>query len=385
MKKAVMYGAGNIGRGFIGKIFFESGYEVCFLDIAEDIISALNTEKQYTVKVVNNEEQRNDIVKNVRGVDAHTTQAIEEIAHCDLMATSVGVNVMPHIAQNIAEGIKLRIKHGDKPLDIILAENQLDADIIMRNFIYKKLNNNQKLWADKNLGLVQSSIGRMVPPLTPDERAVDPLLITVEEYALLPVDSAAFKGEIPKLVGIVPYTPFSFYVKKKLFIHNMGHALCAYFGKQAGCEYIWQAVEMPEIYNRVNKSMRCVAQALNIEYDLPQDEIIKNVEDLLHRFKNKALQDTVSRVGGDPLRKLRKDDRLVGAALYCISFGLEPTYIVKGIIAALEFYNQNDKASIKLRQDLNERGIDYIIKMHMGLDTGSVLACMIREIYSASF
>lgn len=94
----------------------------------------------------------------------------------------------------------------------------------MCNFIYEKLNNEQNLWADKNLGLLQSSIGRMVPPLTPDERALDPLLITVEEYALLPVDSAAFKGEIPKLAGIVPYAPFSFYVKKKLYVHNMGHA-----------------------------------------------------------------------------------------------------------------------------------------------------------------
>ncbi|MEG0915080.1 MAG: mannitol dehydrogenase, partial [Christensenellaceae bacterium] len=202
MKKAVMYGAGNIGRGFIGKVLSESGYEVCFLDIAQDIIAAFNKDRQYTVKVVSNEEQRNDIVKNVRAVDANTPQAIKEIADCDLMATSVGVNVMPYIVGNIAEGIKMRMKQGNRPLDIILAENQLDADKIMRNFIYEKLNDEQKAWADKNLGLVEASIGRMVPPLTADERTQNPLLIAVEEYALLPVDSAAFKGEIPQLVGI---------------------------------------------------------------------------------------------------------------------------------------------------------------------------------------
>ncbi|MEG2520736.1 MAG: mannitol dehydrogenase [Christensenellaceae bacterium] len=381
MKKAVMYGAGNIGRGFIGKVLSESGYEVCFLDIAQDIIAAFNKDRQYTVKVVSNEEQRNDIVKNVRAVDANTPQAIKEIADCDLMATSVGVNVMPYIVGNIAEGIKMRMKQGNRPLDIILAENQLDADKIMRNFIYEKLNDEQKAWADKNLGLVEASIGRMVPPLTADERTQNPLLIAVEEYALLPVDSAAFKGEIPQLVGIVPYTPFGFYIKRKLFIHNMGHALCAYFGKRAGCEYIWQAVEIPEVYESAKKSMECVAQALNMEYGVPLEEILDNVTDLLYRFKNKALKDTVARVGGDPIRKIRKDDRLVGAALYCLEFGLEPTYIVKGIAAALKFYNPDDQSSVKLKEELCTKGLEAVMEQYMGLKADSVLAGMIKKAF----
>ena len=107
MKKAVMYGAGNIGRGFIGKVFSESGYKVCFLDIDKKLIEAFNKDNEYDVKIVADEFERLERVKNVYAVDANTEEAVKEIAHCDIMATSVGVNVLPYIVDNIANGIKM--------------------------------------------------------------------------------------------------------------------------------------------------------------------------------------------------------------------------------------------------------------------------------------
>jgi mannitol-1-phosphate 5-dehydrogenase len=50
MKKAVMYGAGNIGRGFIGQLFSESGYHVVFIDIADSVVDRLNKDGCYPVK-----------------------------------------------------------------------------------------------------------------------------------------------------------------------------------------------------------------------------------------------------------------------------------------------------------------------------------------------
>ena len=152
MKQAVMYGAGNIGRGFIGKTLSESGYEVCFLDIVPEVIDAFNKDHEYRVRIVSNEGQKVDTVKNVRAVNANTEEAIETIAACDIMASAVGVNVLPHIAENIAKGMRLRMQRSGRPLDIILAENQLDADKIMRGYIYQYLTEEEKKWADENLG-----------------------------------------------------------------------------------------------------------------------------------------------------------------------------------------------------------------------------------------
>lgn len=380
MKKAVMYGAGNIGRGFIGKVFSESGYEVCFLDIDKRIINAFNKDREYDVKIVADGFERLDKVKNVYAVDANTEDAVTEIAECDMMATAVGVNVLPYIVDNIAKGIKRRMACGKGPLDIILAENQLDVDIMMRQMIYEKLNQAEQEWADQNLGLVEASIGRMVPPLTEQEREKSPLLIAVEPYSELPVDSLGFKGPIPELVGLKPFTPFSFYIKRKLFLHNMGHAICAYLGWQKQVEYISEAIRDQAILNKVKAAMTLTVQALSREYpQIPVDEIEANKDDLLQRFRNRALKDTISRVGNDPLRKLRKDDRLIGAALYCLESGIQPDEIVEGIAAALKYDNPNDSAAMKLQADLSEFGLDYVMENIMGLDKNSKLAGLIRS------
>ncbi|HBU11706.1 MAG TPA: mannitol dehydrogenase [Clostridiales bacterium] len=382
MKKAVMYGAGNIGRGFIGKVFSDSGYEVCFLDIDKQVLAAFNKEHAYRVHIVSDGQSHYETVKNVYAVDAGDERAAEEIAGCDIMATAVGVNVLPHIAATMAKGIALRMSRGGGALDVILAENQIDADKLMREMIYKKLDGETRSWADKNLGLVEASIGRMVPPLTPEEKAADPLLIAVEPYAELPVDALGFKNGIPPLLGLKPFTPFSFYVKRKLFLHNMGHALCAYFGYQSGYAYISDAIRDARIKKTVAAAMQCTVLALGKEYlAVPQEEITANKDDLLYRFKNRALRDTISRVAGDPVRKLRKNDRLVGAALYAMEWDIDPGSIIKGITAALFYDNKDDPGAVKIQQLLAERGIDAVLTDVMGLSPKEPLARLIREGY----
>ena len=382
MKKAIMYGAGNIGRGFIGKVFSDSGYEVCFLDIMQDIIDEMNTRGSYTVRIVSNDGEHDETVKNVRAVNANTDAALDEIATCDIMATAVGVNVLKIIAPTIAKGVIRRKETSGKPLDIILCENQLEADKLMRGWINACLDEEQKAWADKNLGLIEASIGRMVPPLTPEMRAQDKLLICVEPYSDLPVDRDAFKGEIPDLVGLIPYTPFDFYIKRKLFLHNMGHAVCAYLGYEKGYEFIWQAIADPEVYNAARAAMRNSAEALVHQFgEEVRENVEHNVDDLLYRFQNKALKDTIVRVGGDPVRKLRRNDRFVGAALFCIEQGLDPAPIVRGIVAGLRFANENDVSAPKLQADLANHGIDYVLTEYMELQKDEPLYSMIKQEY----
>jgi mannitol-1-phosphate 5-dehydrogenase len=381
MKKAVMYGAGNIGRGFIGKVFSESGYEVCFLDIAPEIIKALNSGHRYNVRIVSDEFERVDVVERVRGVYANSPQAVDEIAGCDLMATAVGVNVMKYIAENIARGVQRRRAVKDEPLNIILAENQLDADKLMRGYLYEYLDAPGRAWAEENLGLVEASIGRMVPGMPPETQAKDPLAIAVEEYAVLPVDRDGFKGDIPQLVGLAPYSPFGFYIKRKLFIHNMGHAMCAYLGWNRGIRSIADAAAAPEIRDCARRAMILAARSLHAEYGVPMDELAGHVDDLLRRFGNRALGESIERVAADPVRKLRKDDRLVGAALYVMEFGHEPDDIVKGIAAALRYDNPKDAAAARLAAELSGKGVRAVTREYMGLPAGSRLAQMIAAEY----
>lgn len=378
MKKAVVYGSGKIGRGFIGKIFADSGYRVCFLDRIQELIDALNAAEEYTVRIVSNDDFSDSVVPVARALNSLTDEAVEAIAGCDLMATAVGANELKNIAPIIAKAAARRMARGGGPLDVILCENQLGADTLMRGWIDPHFTDGERAWADANLGLVEASISRMVPPQTSDELAQDRLRIRVDPSSELPVDRAAFKGAIPALDGIIPYSPFEFYMQRKLFLNNGSHALCAYLGYAAGYEYIWQAVEDPRIREAARASMRANADALIAKYgEGVRANVEAYIEDLLARFPNRALMDTVARVGADPARKLRRNDRIVGAALFAMEQGVDPAPIVRGIVAALRFDDPRDPTAPALRADLRERGLDYVMSNTMGLAPGEPLRALI--------
>ena len=239
MKKAVMYGGGNIGRGFVGAIFSKAGYEVTFIDVAEPVISEINARGEYPVRLSDNSGFSEEIVKNVRAVNGNDTgKAADEIADCDIMATAVGARILKFIVPNIAEGLRRRWKKTDRPLNILICENLNEANKILEELLLEQLTGPEKKLLAERVGLVEASVGRMVPIQTEDMKQGDPLRICTERYSFLPVDKAAFKGEIPEIADMIPFEPFDFYVKRKLYIHNMGHAVCAYLGMLSGSEYI---------------------------------------------------------------------------------------------------------------------------------------------------
>lgn len=167
--------------------------------------------------------------------------------------------------------------------------------------------------------------------------------VCVDRYGFLPVDKAAFKGEIPDIPNLVPAVPFDFYIKRKLYVHNMGHSICAYLGGFNGRKYIWQAIDDPDILHIVQNAMLDSATALSKKYGISLDEILPHITDLLGRFRNQSLGDTCQRVGADPVRKLGPDVRLVGSALLCIEQGITPVYTALGAAGAIYRYlNETD-------------------------------------------
>ena len=379
MKKAVMYGAGKIGRGFVGRILAASECELVFLDIKQELIDELNRRGTYTVRSVTNEAVTSAVVGPVRAVNSTTEQAVAEIESCDVMATAVGANSLPQIAPVIAKGMIARMEGSGRPLDIMLCENQLDAGALMRGWIYEHLNDAQRDWAERNLGLVETTIGLAIPEPTPEMRAEDMLLLSAEPYSELPVDRAAFRGEIPELKGLVPHSPFEYFPRRKLLVHNCGHAVCAYLGQLKGYEYLWQAMGDPEIYAAVEAAMRASARALIHKYgEDVRENVTNNVSDLLVRFQNRALKDTLVRIGADPARKLRRNDRIVGAALFCQEQGVDPSPIVRGIAAALKFNPPGDPTAPEIQRALRERGIDFVIEEYMGIRPEEPLFDIIR-------
>ena len=334
-----MYGGGNIGRGFIGALMSRSGYEVTFIDVAEPVVNELSTKHCYPLRIVSTGGYEDLTVGNVTAVNGNdAAAAAEAIAGCDLMATAVGARILKFIVPNIVAGLRLRWEKGLGPLNIIICENLNDANKIVEGMIKERLTPEEIVRFDESAGLVEASIGRMVPVQTDEMKDGEPLRVCVERYGFLPVDKAAFKGGIPEVEGMVPFEPFDFFVKRKLFIHNMGHATTAYLGGLKGVEYIFEAIDDADIRIIAQNAMLESAQALSRRYGVSLSDIQLHITDLLGRFTNAALKDTCARVGGDPARKLAPSDRLVGSSLLALEEGVTPAYIAVGLAAGVKRY-----------------------------------------------
>lgn len=331
-----MYGAGNIGRGFIGQLFAASGYEVTFIDVAEPVIDAINRDGKYPVRLLSSSGHEDVWVEGIKAVNGKDEEkAAQAIADADIMATAVGVRVLPFIAPVIAKGIRNRFAKTTAPLNIIICENLIDANKVLEKLIKEKLTDEEIKLFDERIGLVEASIGRMVPIQTQEMQTGNPLQVCTEYYGFLPVDKDAFKGEIPEIKNMKPFNHFDFYIQRKLFIHNMGHAICAYLGMLKTDTYIYETVKRGDILFIAENAMMESALALSTKFKIPIEDIYFHIRDLLSRFSNKALGDTCARVGGDTVRKLGPNDRLIGAINCCNTMGISPGFISVGAGAAL--------------------------------------------------
>lgn len=337
--KAIMYGGGNIGRGFIGMLFSESGYEVTFVDVAEKVIQELQEKGEYPLRYVTNQGHQDLLVKPVTAVNGNDMDSVAEaIAECDIMATAVGARILKFIVPNLVAGLRKRWAAGKGPLNIIICENLMDANLVLEGMLKEQLSEEECRILDEQVGLVEASIGRMVPVQTEEMQDGEPLRVCVEQYGFLPVDKSAFKGEVPEIRNMIPFEPFDFFIKRKLYIHNMGHAVCAYLGDILGLEYIYQAIDRDDVYIIVRNAMEESAAALSAKYHVPLEDIMKHISDLLYRFTNAALRDACKRVGGDPSRKLSPQDRLIGSANLALGQDIVPAYIAIGAAAAVRRY-----------------------------------------------
>jgi len=364
-----MYGAGSIGRGFIGPLFAKAGYEVVFIDVNRAIVDALNQRRSYHYTIAA-DPPRDIPVSGVRGVDGRDERAvIDEIASCDLMAVSLGASVLQLVAPLIAKGFSKRMRQSGKPLNLLICENLKDAAHLLEGWLRDALPPTEEALIRENCGLIEAAIGRMVPVTPP--HVDDPLHVTVEAYAFLPVDRAAFVGEPPEIEGLIPYAPFAFYEERKLYLHNMGHAICAYLGMREGHETIASAIAVPGIRLLVQSAMTESAAMLSVKFGVPFTRIFDHAEDLLLRFSNRALGDTCERVGRDPLRKIAAGDRLAGALAQCREHGVYPAYIALGYAAALAHVTDNAEEMAQIAKEvgaLPEDQIALVMRLRETLD-----------------
>ncbi|UIN29904.1 mannitol-1-phosphate 5-dehydrogenase [Microbacterium binotii] len=376
--KAVHFGAGNIGRGFVGLLLHEGGYEVVFSDVSAGLVDAINAVDSYTVHEVG-DGGTDVVVTGFRALNsAEDPQAVvDEIASADVVTTAVGPTILKFVAPLIRAGLAQR-DETLAPLQVMACENAIGATDQLRAHVQEQAGDD---WAALSARAVfaNTAVDRIVPG-QPADAGVD---VVVEPFYEWAIEQAPFGGALPRIPGAHFVDDLAPYIERKLFTVNTGHAATAYYGARAGIERISDALAEPEIAAAVSATLAETSAVLIAKHEFAPDELARYRETILARFRNPALPDTVWRVGRQPLRKLSRHERFVGPAAEAAERGLSTEALVATMGAALSFSSAEDPEAVELQRLLTTKSAAAFTTEVTGLEPQHPLFEAVRDVVAA--
>ncbi|MFT3943715.1 MAG: mannitol-1-phosphate 5-dehydrogenase [Ancrocorticia sp.] len=359
--KAVHFGAGNIGRGFVGLLLVEAGYRVTFADVAAGLIEALRAADSYKVNEVG-DDPKTHVVSDFDAINSATEgEALTEVlASADIVTTAVGASILKFVAPAIAKGIAAR-PAGAPRVAVMACENAISATDILEKEIRANYEGDD---LDARALFANTAVDRIVPAQDPAAG----LDVTVENYYEWAIEKGPFGDSVPNIPGATWVEDLAPYIERKLFTVNTGHATSAYFGYQAGVSKISDALADDAIAAQVARVLAETRSLLVAKYGFEESDLEAYAAKILKRFANPYLPDTVERVGRSPMRKLSRHDRFVGPAAELAERGLSAEALLDTMGAALRFDPEGDPEVTELQQLLAELPAAEFVTKVTGLD-----------------
>ncbi|WP_347754490.1 mannitol-1-phosphate 5-dehydrogenase [Agrococcus sp. ProA11] len=370
--RAVHFGAGNIGRGFVGLILHRAGYEVAFVDVNPELIGMLQTADAYQVREVGPEATVHTVT-GFTGIDSRTDPdaAARAVAEADVVTCAVGPTVMRFIAPVIRDGLALR---EGAPVTVMACENAIGASETLRALV---LEGAPEL-ADRAI-FANTAVDRIIPPQDPAG-----LDVVVEDFFEWSIDSTPFAGAAPIIPDAHFVDDLAPFIERKLFTVNTGHATTAYAGWIAGVETIAEALQQPEIRAAVEAALAESSALLVAKHGFDPAEHAAYVARAIERFENPALPDTCERIGRQPLRKLSRHERFVEPASQLVERGESAEALVRAFGTALAFDAPADEEAQELQRLLASLSPEDVVAHVTDLPADHPLVPLLIDAVSAA-
>ncbi|OSS47607.1 hypothetical protein B5807_07249 [Epicoccum nigrum] len=367
-KKAVHFGGGNIGRGFVAEFLHEAGYEVVFVDVMDSIIEQLQKTKSYTVTEIGEDGEREFTIDNYRAINSkyELEKVVHEIATADVVTCAVGPNILKFVADPVAKAIEARTL--DYPLAVIACENAINATTTWKGFIESKLSDATLENIDKKARYANSAIDRIVPQQDPNAG----LDVKIEKFFEWCVEQKPFEngGKKPEIKGVHYVDDLEPYIERKLFTVNTSHATAAYYGHNRHIPYIHEVLQDKELHDVVRAAVKETANLIVTKHGISAQEQDDYVEKIVSRISNPTLKDNVERVGRAPLRKLSRKERFIGPAAQLAEMGEKVDALLGSIEMAYRFQNiEGDDESAELAKILKSNSAEDVVNQVNGLDS----------------
>ncbi|MEG0034665.1 MAG: mannitol dehydrogenase [Bacilli bacterium] len=378
--KALILGAGRIGRGFITELLTANNVEIAFFDVSQEMVNLLNKHGEYTIHVLGNE-SKNTEVKNVKAYMINDINVLaEHWLSADYIFTACGGKNLKNVGKILANAYRIIYAMGENHhSNIVTCENWIDPADDLKKAIIENLDENEKTIFLKNTGVSESVI------LCTGTGAPDPSKVTnqmdtwVQDLRLLPIDRDRIIGELPNLKYIEFVTEFGNLLKQKIYTNNTSVATVAYLGKLKGLTYVADSANDCEIepildgvYEEIN---RALVEGMGIDKE-SQLTFSKNAK---AKYTDRAIIDLVDRIARDPIRKLGPEDRFIGPMKIALKANVKPKSIALGCAAAIYYDNPEDEASMELKKMRNEQGVDFILENISKLEPNDPVTIYIKD------
>lgn len=377
--KNLHFGAGNIGRGFIGELLNKSGYHITFVDINKDVVNGLKCRNTYTIKILDENieeiELNNFDALNIAEEKEELYKAIGEV---ELVTTSIGPNVLPIIAKDIAEGLKLKVANNNtKLLDIIACENMIAGSDFLKQEIYKQLTEEEQKFVEACVGFPNSAVDRIVPA----QKHEDVLLVEVEKFCEWVIEEDKIKVEKNKNIENVHYVKdLNPFIERKLFTVNTGHAALSYIANYLGIELVSDGAKHTEVRKDFIAVLEETSALLEKKWGFSKEEMTAYRNKTTKRFENPRIVDNVSRICRTPIRKLGYNERFIKPIRETEELGLSNSALLKACSYILTFKSIEDEQSLKLAELIVEKGVVETLREVTEL-TDEVLLNKIKDSY----
>lgn len=372
MKKAVHFGAGNIGRGFIGEILHKNGFTITFVDVNETIIDALNARGNYEIELANDEHEK-IAIDGVSGINnaKNPEEVVNAVAQADLVTTAIGPNILPFIAELIAKGIqKRRLSNLTENLDIIACENMIGGSEFLFDKVKDYLTTEDLEFVKSYIGFPNAAVDRIVPGQTHE----DPLYVVVEPFHEWVIDESQLKNTSFKLDGVHYASNLEPFIERKLFSVNSGHATVAYNSAYAGYKTILEGLQHEEILAALKAVQAETRQLLLAKWDFTEADLIAYHETIISRFANPQIIDDVARVARTPIRKLGYDERFIRPIRELKANGKSYQAHLDVVGKIFAYKDSSDEQSVELQEKLHSSNLTDLIKEITNLTDTDLIA-----------
>lgn len=379
--KAVHFGAGSIGRGFIADLLHDSGYDIVFLDVDDHLINQINHTGTYNLYLINDNFSKKTInqVKAISSL-SNEKEAIEEIRTADLITTSVWADNLPKIAPILVKGLKERRKTKAAKINLLACENALFNSEILKREILKIADGLTESDLNEVAAFPNTAVDRLVLEAVRDgERVID---IGSEHELVIERNKLVDPGTEP-IKGAVYTDNLQKYIERKLYIINCGHAWAGYMGHIYGYTGMQDIFHNEQLVSGVREVMLESSGLLAQKYDFSPEDLKAYIEFAIARFQTPGITDTVNRVARSPIRKLQQNERLTGPCIQCEEYGLKNSRLLQGIAAAFLFNNPADEQSAALQYHIKKYGIAESIPFYTAIPADSRMYAVILEQYGS--